>query len=66
MEFNVKDFKSTIHAVDSNSLNNPQLIRWIVQLAVEEFQNQKEYEQRVAWEQQISAGIRDQLEEEYS
>ena len=65
MEVNIEEIVSTVHAVDSNSLLDPNTLRSIVSAVMKAVAEKDAHEQRVRAEQRISAGVRAELEEEH-
>ena len=63
MEVNIGEIVSTVHAVDSESLLAPQTLEKIVRVVLEAIREQEDHRTRVRAEQQITGGVREELEE---
>jgi len=65
MEVNINEIVSNIKAVDSDTLLTPQVLHKIVNVVLETIHEEEAHRKRINWEQQVSKGVRDQLEGEY-
>jgi len=62
MEVNIDEVVSTVRAVDSDSLLTPQTLGKIVRLVLMAVEDREEHRRQVRAEQQVTGGVRDELE----
>lgn len=65
MEININEIESTVHAVDSDTLLSPETLNKIVQIVLNAMREQEEHRMRVQAEQRISAGVHQELDEDW-
>ncbi len=65
MDVNIGDIITTVHAVDGDSLLTPQTLEQIVRVVLEAVREEEEHRLRVRAEQQVTAGVREELEESW-
>ena len=65
MDVNINEIESTVHAVDSETLLSPRTLKKIVQVVLDAVREQEEHRMRVQAEQRISAGVQQELDEDW-
>ena len=64
MEVEINDIVSTVRTIDGDALLAQPTLTKIVQVVLEAVREREEHRMRVRAEQRISAGVREELEEE--